>query len=207
MSKEIFFATENQYKKERFESYLKPLELEIVSPITKLEVVEDGTTPEENAIKKATAGYLASGIPSIGVDYWLAIKGFPEAEQPGPYVRRIFTGKDGQRKEATDEEMLDYYIKRLEDIGGRAKGIWTSAIALVVDPDRVFSETFTTKTLFTSVRSPKLNPGEPLNSIQRDAASCIFLSELSIEEWQERTAKDQKGYVDFMKKHLGEILG
>ena len=61
MAKEILMATANPHKVERFRYYFSPLGLSVVSFSDKgvdIEIVEDGKTPEENALKKANAGFL-----------------------------------------------------------------------------------------------------------------------------------------------------
>jgi XTP/dITP diphosphohydrolase len=208
MSREILFATTNPHKKERFQYYFKTLGLSVISFSDikdKVEVVEDGKTPEENALKKAIAGYESTHIPTFGVDYWLRIEGFPKNIQPGPYVRRIFVGKDNKRKEAGDKEMLEYYIKKIKVLGGKTKGFWTSAIGLVIDPNHIYSESFTTETVLTSEKSPNKTEGEPLNSLQIDPKSGKYFTDLTLEEWLNLQKEREKGYLDFMIKHLQEI--
>lgn len=208
MAREILFATTNPHKKERFQAYFKTLGLTVISFSDikgRVEVVEDGKTPEENALKKAMAGYLATGMPTFGVDYGLRIEGFPEEVQPGPFVRRIFVGKDKKRVEANDEEMLDYYTKKIRALGGKTRGIWTSAIALVVSTEKVYVESLTGETTLTSQRSPNRTEGEPLNSIQIDPKSGKYFTDLTTEEWLSLQARRENGYIDFMKKHLQEI--
>lgn len=208
MSREILFATTNPHKKERFQAYFETLGLKIISFSDiqdKVEVMEDGKTPEENALKKALAGYELTKIPTFGVDYWLRIEGFSEDMQPGPYVRRIFIGKDNKRKEASDEEMIEYYTEKIKALGGRTKGIWTSAIGLVIDPNHIYTESFTGETILTSERSSNKTDGEPLNSIQIDLKSGKYFTDLKSEEWLNLQKEREKGYLDFMKKHLREL--
>jgi 8-oxo-dGTP diphosphatase len=206
--KQILFATTNPSKKVRFQAYFKPLGLRVISFSdleNKIEVVEDGKTPEENALKKAMAGFLATGEPSFGVDYWLRIEGLPEDLQPGPYVRRIFTGSSGQRVEATDDEALEYYIDKIKSVGGKTKGTWTAAIALVINLDKKYVEKFITETIFVSERSLKVDKGEPLNSLQKDPKTGEYLADLTPDELLHHLREGEKRYMDFMKKHIDEI--
>ena len=208
MAKEVLFATTNPHKKERFQAYFAGLGLKVLSFSDiedKVQVIEDGKTPEENALKKAIAGYLATRKPTFGVDYWLHIDGLSENMQPGPYVRRIFVGKNNQRKEATDEEILEYYIDKIKALGGKTRGIWTSAIALVVSPDRIYTEGFNRETILTSERSPNKTEGEPLNSIQMDPKSGKYFTDLTTDEWLKLQSERERGYIDFMRKYLQEI--
>src|SRR3972149_3681183 len=139
MSKVILMATKNPHKKERFRYYLSELSLSVIS---------FGDIDKE--IEVVEDGKT------------------PDEKQPGPYVRRIFTGDGKERIEASDEEMLDYYTKLVEGLGGKTEGMWNSAIGLVVRSGKVYTEKFARKTLLTSVRSPRRTEGEPLNSIQID---------------------------------------
>lgn len=208
MSKEILFATTNPHKKERFRAYYKTLNLKVISFSDirdKVKVVEDGKTPEENALKKAMAGYIVTRKPSFGVDYWLRIEGFPEDEQPGPFVRRIFAGDGGERSDATDEEMLTYYTSKIKVLGGKTKGMWTSAIALVITGSKHYVESFSRETILTSERSLNRTEGEPLNSIQIDPKTGKYFTDLSTEEWLKLQKEREVSYIDFMRKHLQEI--
>ena len=73
-----------------------------------INVIEDGKTPEENAIKKAKQYYDVAKIPTIAEDSGLYIDKFSEEEQPGLFVKRV-NGVEG----LSDEEILNYYINKL----------------------------------------------------------------------------------------------
>lgn len=200
-TKEILFATTNTHKRERFQAYYKPLGLKVLNIKdlgVEVDVVEDGTTPEENALKKALGYYREAKIPTFAVDYGLYIEKFPQDKQPGLFVRRIY----GDDRKVTDEEMLNYYISELTKVGGESSGKWISSIALVLEPDDIRTENFSGRTLFTAKRSPHLTPGEPLNSIQIDPDSGKYFTDLSRDEWLNLQKEREKGYVDFMQKHL-----
>ena len=200
-------ATNNPHKTERFKYYLNTLGLSVMAFSDvgeKIEVVEDGKTPEENALKKAKAGFEVTGRSSFGVDYWFYIQGIPDEIQPGPFVRRIFV-ESGKRKEATDDEMLDYYTKLVDGLGGRTKGLWNSAIALITNTGKSYTDNFTRETILTSERSPKRTEGEPLNSIQIDPKTGKYFTDLTKEEWLKLQEEREKGYIKFFKNHLDEI--
>ena len=72
----LLYATNNNSKIYNMKRRIKELPIELISPKDldlKLEVVEDGTTPTENAIKKAQSYYDATGIPTIAADSGLYI--------------------------------------------------------------------------------------------------------------------------------------
>lgn len=208
MSKEILIATSNPHKRDRLAHYLDSLGVSVVSfaDVGKnIDIVEDGKTPEENALKKAIAGFKAIQMPTLGVDYWFYIEGISEGMQPGPFVRRIFIGSEGARKEATDQEMLDYYTGVIRDLGGRTSGLWTSGVALVVAEDKTYTETFTRKTILTSKMSPRRTEGEPLNSIQIDLGTGKYFTDLTAKEWLKLQAERERGFIRFIESHLDEI--
>jgi len=201
-------ATGNPHKAERFKHYLTPLGFSVITFADlkeKVEVVEDGITPEENALKKAKAGFEATGKPCFGVDYWFYINGLSPGKQPGPHVRRIFVGESGERNEATDDEMLDYYTNIIEGLGGKIGGLWNSAIALITSAGKSHTDSFTRETILTSKRSPKMTDGEPLNSIQIDPQTGKYFTDLTKNEWLLLQQGRERGYIDFFRRYINEI--
>lgn len=81
----------------------------------KLDINEDGKTAEENAIKKAKEYYAKTNIATIAEDSGLWVEKFSEEEQPGLFVKRV-----NGREDLSDEEILNYYIDKLENIGGES---------------------------------------------------------------------------------------
>ena len=79
---ELLYATNNNSKIYNMKRRIANLPIEIISPKDlniKLDVVENGNTAVENAIKKASAYYKATGIPTIAGDSGLYIENyFPE---------------------------------------------------------------------------------------------------------------------------------
>ena len=138
VEKRILFATTNPTKLARVRGLLKHLPLKVLSleDVNSFsQVIEDGITPEDNARKKVEFHYSEIGIPTIGIDAGLTIDLFPKDKQPGLFVRRIYrTGND-----VTDDEMLGYYKKELNKVGGTSKGAWITAIALKTSLDTIFS--------------------------------------------------------------------
>lgn len=202
--KDVLFATNNPSKLERFRKYYEPIGINIVSPKDteiELEVEEDGKTPEKNALIKALAYHNASQIPVFAVDYGLRIENFPEEKQPGVNVRRI----PGFAERPGDQDLLDYYTEGLKTVGGESEGEWTAAIALVTTGGQTHTANFNRTTVFTSERSNKITPGEPLNSIQIDPDTGKYFSDLNEEEWMEIQQRGESRYIEFMKKHLDKL--
>ncbi|MCH7715628.1 MAG: hypothetical protein IH876_05825 [Gemmatimonadetes bacterium] len=204
MKKRILFGTTNQTKQGRFQKLFESLDLEVLTLRDldiDINVTEDRKTPEGNAIKKARTYFSEAQIPTFAIDYGLYIDRFPEEKQPGLFVRRIY----GTSQEATDVEMLEYYMSELNRVGGESEGSWISAIALVVAFDKVFSRSFSNKTIFTSKKSAILTPGEPLNSLQIDPALGKYKAEMTPGE--RMTAQDviDRGFLDFMRQHIRDV--
>ena len=201
MTKIVLFGTGNQNKKDRFQKLLKPLSIKVLSlkdVDIEINVKEDGKTPAENAAKKVKAYFSASQIPTFSIDYGLYIDKFPKSKQPGLSVRRIF----GTEKEASDVQMLKYYVSELRKLGGESNGRWISAVALCIGENRIFQKTFSEKTHFVSKKSPIITPGEPLNSIQIHPITKRYKSEMSVEERAKAQDRIDRGFLKFFKQKL-----
>jgi XTP/dITP diphosphohydrolase len=202
--KEILFATTNPNKRKRFQLYFDQLGINVLNLAdvgVEKYVEEDGTTPLENAFKKAIAYYGEIGIPTLAIDYGLYIEKFPADKQPGLHVRRVGSGKEA----ASDDEMLEYYIKELNTVGGKSKGKWISSIALIDKNGNYYSANYDRATLFTSKRCKSFTPGEPLNSIQINIETGKYYAELTAEEWLNVEKAAEGRYIEFMRSHMDNL--
>jgi len=202
--KYILYATTNPSKLARMQEILKGLPIGILS----LEdfkgaeqIQEDGSTPEANALKKARYHFDRQGLPTLAVDSGLTISRFPPHKQPGMFVRRIYGADHG----VSDDEMLGYYTRALGDVGGQSKGIWITAIALMLSSSKVYSTTITSETIFVAKMSPIVMPGEPLNSLQIDPLSGVYFSEMTAAQCVGAQHKRASGIFDFVHAHWHEI--
>jgi len=198
MKRRILLGTANQAKINRFRAYLATLPIEILSPgdlgIAR-DVEEDGKTPQENAEIKARAYLAKSNIPTLAVDAGLTIEGFPNEKQPGVFVRRI----RGTGEAVSDEEILAYYARELDRIGGQTVGRWEVGLALVTPGGKTFSHAFNLQTRFTSARSTALISGEPLSSLMTDPTTGKYYSEMAGEE-----RPDARWIREFVSEHVEE---
>jgi len=197
--KRILFGTRNQVKLDLFRDILATLPVEILSPqdlSIDIEVKEDGSSPEENAEKKARAYFAASRMPTLAIDAGLHIAKFPYEKQPGVFVRRIC----GRDENVSDEMVLEYYRRELEKVGGQSPGTWFVCITLMTTPDRLFSQAYSFEMVFTSKPSLVLITGAPLSSLVVNPATGEYRSEMAYEEWP-----DAKWYVEFVRQHLKEL--
>lgn len=146
--------------------------------------------------REARAYFAAVRLPMLAIDGGLHIEGLPAEKQPGAFVRRIY----GHDQDATDEEVLDYYARELENIGGENIGLWEGAHALVVSDDQVFVDKSSFKTILTSRRKGDVVPGAPLDALTIDPATGRYYSEMA---WSERP--DVRWLSEFLKQHLDAL--
>lgn len=92
---QIVFATNNTHKLTEVRAILAGCGLEVVSPQDlglETDVNEDGATFRENALLKARAVHLASGLPALGDDSGLVVDALEG--RPGVYSAR-YAGQHG----------------------------------------------------------------------------------------------------------------
>ena len=103
----VVAATQNRHKIEEIEAITKEFDINIISRqeagVPDIEIVEDGTTFEENSYKKAFEIMKLTGMPSVADDSGLAVDALDGA--PGVYSAR-FSGLDGDDK-ANNRKLLE----------------------------------------------------------------------------------------------------
>lgn len=129
-------ASKNQHKAEEIKSILGD-EFEIITQTEAgagdIDVIEDGLTFEENAIKKAETIMKATGKPTIADDSGLCVEYLNGA--PGVYTAR-YAGEN-----ATDEENINKLLKNLKGLNvldRRAKFVCVIALAVPGKETKVF---------------------------------------------------------------------
>lgn len=75
---EFILASSNSHKVQELNALFENSKLKIVSPNSKIEVVEDGSTFQENALKKAKEYYEAFGAPTLADDSGLKVPAMPD---------------------------------------------------------------------------------------------------------------------------------
>ena len=103
----VVAATQNRHKIEEIEAITKEFDINIISRqeagVPDIEIVEDGTTFEENSYKKAFEIMKLTGMPSVADDSGLAVDALDGV--PGVYSAR-FSGLDGDDK-ANNRKLLE----------------------------------------------------------------------------------------------------
>ena len=132
----IFIATKNQKKLKELERILIPMGFQVLSQKDFTEefpdVEENGTTFEENAITKATAGLKNTGLISVADDSGICVDYIGGA--PGIYSAR-YSGEHGD-----DETNNDKLLSELEGVPEEKRtGRYVAAIACVFPDGRKFT--------------------------------------------------------------------
>lgn len=126
----LLIATHNFGKYKEIASALEGLELEIVNlsdiGITK-DIEETGATYEENAILKARFFAEITGLPTIADDSGITVEALQN--ELGVKTRRWGAGE-----KATDEEWLDFFLKRMKQENNKRAEFFTT-IAFLKTPD------------------------------------------------------------------------
>lgn len=199
----LLFGTGNQMKFDLMKKRLKKLkDIELISPKDlniKLDINENGKTAEENAIIKAKAYYQVARIPVITEDAGLYIDKFKKNEQPGLYVKRV-NGKDN----LSDEEILNYYIDKLNKYNGRSLAHYYSGVCVIDSDGNVFSDTvIEPEFLLTTKRSKKVNnKGGILEPISYDLDFEKYFDDRTKEEEESHYKELDERYREIVKKHL-----
>ncbi|WP_202080262.1 XTP/dITP diphosphatase [Caldalkalibacillus salinus] len=105
----LIVATSNQGKLKEIRALLEPLDIQVLSPVDIdaahiPNVVEDGETFDDNALKKAKAFYNAFHIPALADDSGLEVDALDGA--PGVYSAR-YAGEPSD-DDANNEKLLQH---------------------------------------------------------------------------------------------------
>lgn len=193
-------ATGNAHKLQEIKEILKDFKLEIRSMkdvgLERLEIIEDGTTFEENALIKAKTVMKITGCMAIADDSGLEVDHLDN--KPGIYSSRF------AREGATDEENNEKLLRLLKDVPIEERsGRFVCAIAVVM-PD---GKSFTVRGELSGVigYEPRGDGGfgyDPLFMVEEHQG--LTLAEISSEEKNKISHRSQA--LKEMKKALIERL-
>ena len=199
----LVYATGNENKYILMKRRLKELkDIEVVMPKLiniKIDIKEDGNTAEENAIKKAKAYYEVTKLTTIAEDSGLWVEKFSKEEQPGLFVKRI-NGKEN----LSDEEIIKYYIDKLNKVGGKSNARYITAVAIINEKGEIFSKTIEEEIFILTAdkNNKEYISGGFLDVISYDPINNRYFNELTEEE----KAKRYKIIDEETRKMLKEIL-
>ena len=196
----VLFATTNPAKVKRYREELKNRNIELLTIKDldfDLKVEENGKDALENAYIKAKAYYDKTHITTIATDNNLFIEELSKEKQPGVYVRRV----NGKR--LTDEEMIEYYTKLVQENGGKLTARWV--YGMVIYNEKGKKEYTWSKDHFYFVDKPcdKRNPGYPLDSISIIPEFNKYMLDLTEEEKRKLdNSKKDEGVINFLINNI-----
>ena len=201
----LLYGTGNLAKLSAMRNRLEPLDIELIG-LKDLraegrivpEVIEDGSTPLENARQKAMAYYEAFQIPVFSCDSGLYFDNVPDEVQPGVHVRNV------NGKCLSDDEMIDYYSGLVKAYGNFVAR-YRNAICFVMDDTHIYeamepsmeSEKFI---LTDKPHSTIRKEGFPLDSISLDINTNKYYYDLPEDKLEQVAVED--GFLEFFKNIL-----
>lgn len=200
----LLYATNNNSKVYNMRRRLENIPIEIVTPKDlgiSINVIEDGQTAVENAVKKAQAYYEKTKLPTIAGDSSLFIDGLSSDTQPGLFIRRV------NGKVLSDDEMIEYYTSLIASMGGKCEGYYITGLALITDEGLFTIEIKEDKFILSSTTSKNNHRGNPLDVMTIDPISQKFYTDMTDDDFKNLGHIFDKECVAFLKKHLlNEII-
>lgn len=193
----VLIATTNLGKVQIYKQAFDELGLEVCclrDLDINIDVEENGNSVVENAVIKAQAYHKITGMPVLANDSGLVIDRFSKEDQPGLLVRR-YNGR-----ELTDEEMLQVYIDKLNEVGGESEGHYDVGLAIIDQNGDLYTRTFKPKRHFINKPSKTLIKGIPLSSLCFDEVSGKYMSEMTPKERNDYEGAEFQGQIDFIKE-------
>ena len=135
-------------------------------------------------------------MPTIAGDSGLFIDGIPNDKQPGLFVRRV------NGKILTDDEMIEYYKKLIESIGGKTTGYYVTGLALITEQGLFTTEISEDKFILSSTISKNNHRGNPLDVMTIDPVSQKFYTDMTDEDFKKLRHIFDKECVTFLEKKL-----
>ncbi len=200
---QLLFATGNEMKYSLMKERLKELtDIEVVMPKMlgiNINIVEDGKTPEENAIKKATQYYEVAKIPTIAEDSGLYIDEFSEEEQPGMFVKRV-NGVEG----LPDNVILQHYIDKLNEHGGKSLAAYNTGVCLIDKNGNIHSALIKENKflLTTEIDNESVGVGGVLDCISYDIEAKKYFAKRTPEDKKKHYEELDKDYRDLVRKYI-----
>jgi XTP/dITP diphosphohydrolase len=177
MLPKLFLGTTNPIKIAIVQAAICSLPVEMLIPSdlgVNTQVEETGQTTLENARIKARAYCEVTSLPTLAIDGGLWIEKFPAEKQPDARVKRIA---------GTDGDVLEYYIRELERVGGESPCTWEGSLALAFPDGRLITDTYRTQYILTTKAHGNTVPGIALASITVNPLNRKYHSELAWGEY------------------------
>lgn len=119
-------------------------------------------TAEENARYKAVVYAKELNKPVLASDIALFVDFLPSDQQPGVHVRRLVDKKTRM----SDEEIYEYWVKKLQGQSGNPRGYWYMAFALATPQSQWVEDVFDRHFVFRLDKAAKeYQPGLPMGGL------------------------------------------
>lgn len=204
----LLFGTGNQAKLSVMRKRLDKLGIELIG-LNDLkaegkdipEVLENGSTPLENARVKAVTYYEIFQMPVFSCDSGLYFDKVPDEIQPGVHVRNI------NGKCLSDEEMITYYTGLAKKYGNLIAE-YRNAICFVIDKEHIYEsmepDLYSEKFVISDKpHSPIRKKGFPLDSISIDIKTGNYYYDLVDEKLEQFAVED--GVLKFFERVFAEF--
>ncbi|MCL2859560.1 MAG: hypothetical protein FWF46_03100 [Oscillospiraceae bacterium] len=197
----ILIATHNQSKLKLYKSIFKDLNYTFygLSDLNvTYEVEENGTTPEENAIRKAKEYAKISNMLTIADDTGLFIDKFPKKIQPKNHVKRI------NGTVLDDESLIKYYSDLFKQYGDSLDGYWHKSIAISYNGEiKIYN--YKVHKIFVSKINSRRNKGFPLDSVSITPEYNKYTVDLTEEENKLLIEKENKEMFNWLTAELTKV--
>ncbi|MFG1500189.1 RdgB/HAM1 family non-canonical purine NTP pyrophosphatase [Halobacteriovorax sp. XZX-3] len=127
--KKFILATGNAHKAEEFAVLFKETNISINAASAKLDVVEDGNTFQENALKKAQAYFEEFKTPVVADDSGITVEALPQ--ELGIYSARF--GGEG----LTDRQRAELLLDKLNGEQNR-NAYFTCVLCFYLSPEEIY---------------------------------------------------------------------
>ncbi len=173
----LFLATTNKGKIQEIQEALQHLDLDFVTPAeypTISAPQETGNTFEENALQKAQYYYDYSALPSLADDSGIIVEALKS--ELGIHTRRWGAGP-----QATDQEWIDYFLKRMEKEENR-RAAFVCCLAFIDEHEQVKLFHGRAEGMITRELEADYLPGLPLSACFKPDGFDRVFSALTVEE-------------------------
>jgi XTP/dITP diphosphohydrolase len=196
---QLLIGTNNKGKFIEISEVLRDLELELLTPQhldIETDPAETGASFVENAIQKAQHYFDASGLPTIADDSGIeidALKG-----ELGIHTRRWGVGAD-----ATDEEWIEYFLKRMHKEENK-KARFICSLAYIDTKGELHTFEGACEGIITEDLESEYLPGLPISACFKPKGYEAVFSELSLDQKNSTSHRGRavKEFKEFIGKQL-----
>jgi XTP/dITP diphosphohydrolase len=202
--KKLLIATTNPAKFQELQTFLSDLPLELISLKQlniQVQASETGTTFEENALMKARFYFEKSHLPTLADDGGFEIDALHG--EPGVKSHRWLD----PNREATDEEIIEYTIKRMENVPLEKRGAQLRLVlALVTGEGQEFIIEEKVRGIVTLKPKAHRTPGFPYRAILYLPGLNKYYDENELTSEESKTYNHRRRAAEKMKLVIKKYL-